>query len=52
MYASQIKCVCEGFTRSFDEYSPSAHTRSPSLAQGEILAIPQIITQTQLLIYK
>ncbi|KZV29006.1 hypothetical protein F511_03782 [Dorcoceras hygrometricum] len=33
-------------------YSPSANTQSPSLAQGELLATPQTITQTQLLVYK
>ncbi|KZV29425.1 hypothetical protein F511_18693 [Dorcoceras hygrometricum] len=38
----------EGLTRSFDEYSPSARTRSPSLAQGELLATPHT-KQTQLL---
>ncbi|KZV57437.1 hypothetical protein F511_31644 [Dorcoceras hygrometricum] len=42
----------EGFTRRFDEYSSSAHTRSSSLAQSELLATPQTITQTQLQIYK
>ncbi|KZV33354.1 hypothetical protein F511_39566 [Dorcoceras hygrometricum] len=39
----------EGFTRRFDVCRPSTNTQSPSLAQGELLATPQTITQTQLL---
>ncbi|KZV51373.1 Peroxisomal membrane protein [Dorcoceras hygrometricum] len=31
----------EGFTRRFDVCRPSTNTRSPSLAQGELLATPQ-----------
>ncbi|KZV32648.1 hypothetical protein F511_33422 [Dorcoceras hygrometricum] len=38
----------EGSTRRFDGYRPSANTRSPSLAQGELLATP-ITKQSQLL---
>ncbi|KZV13536.1 hypothetical protein F511_45295 [Dorcoceras hygrometricum] len=40
----------EGFTRRFDAYRPSTNTRSSSLTQGELLATPQTITQTQLLV--
>ncbi|KZV29201.1 hypothetical protein F511_37734 [Dorcoceras hygrometricum] len=40
----------EGFTRRFDECSPSTNTRSPSLALGELLATPQSKAQTQLLV--
>ncbi|KZV16996.1 hypothetical protein F511_28086 [Dorcoceras hygrometricum] len=40
----------EGFTRRFDVCRPSTNTRSLSLAQSELLTIPQTITQTQLLV--
>ncbi|KZV54830.1 hypothetical protein F511_38262 [Dorcoceras hygrometricum] len=40
---------CRGSTRRFDGYRPSANTQSPSLAQGELLALtnahqPQLLS--------